>query len=90
MFLIVGLFPIIGNAEISKGGKPFSFTAGLNNTQRFEILPSLDVKKALDEDALDDGKVARPWRFGINLEVDFNLLERGETKILPEEINWFA
>jgi lysyl endopeptidase len=73
----------ISYSQISQGGTPYSFGTNLKSQINSETLPALDVQKALDDDSQNDGKSGRPWQFGINLEVNFNIIERGTTETLP-------
>ncbi len=78
--LLLSLIPFIGHAQLSQGGKPLSFDSKMEKTYRIETMPDVDVQKAIAEDALTDK--ASPYRFGINIPVDLNVLAMGETQIL--------
>lgn len=82
MFLILG-FQNLLVAQISQGGKPYSF----NNVVGAEVptveMPFVDVQALLAEDALEESK-GLPFRFGCPIEVNINLNNSGTWETLPD------
>lgn len=67
------------NAQISKGGKPKSFTAsGINNKLKlpFVTMPSFDIKPMLQEDSLNRSKV-RSLRVAKGFDVNYSINNSG-------------
>ncbi|MEI7594124.1 MAG: trypsin-like peptidase domain-containing protein [Bacteroidota bacterium] len=75
--LSLGLF-LNTNAQVSIGGKPFSFT---NNKLSLEvqkiILPKVDLQALLAEDEIESHYKDIPYRFGIPIDVNLNLQNSG-------------
>ena len=80
--LLLMLTPYLGQAQISQGGAPLSFTGKMGESYPIEVMPSVDIQAALKQDALDDEAGGQPYRFGINIPVNINVLKQGETQIL--------
>ena len=76
------LTPYFGQAQISQGGTPFSFSGKIAESYPIEVMPSVDIQAALKQDAIDDEAGGQPYRFGINIPVNINVLKQGETQIL--------
>lgn len=83
LLLIVLVFTINGYTQISHGGKPMSFhQQGLKSNIDYRIMPELDIQSLLEEDARDEKAGDIAWRFGKEMEVDFNLDNSGNWEIL--------
>jgi len=90
LFLLISLiFLFTSNnfAQISEGGKPFSFypqNAGhLNPVVPTSTMPFVDVAALEEEDVVVDKIKEIPWRFGQNIDVILNRDNSGITEILP-------
>jgi len=74
--IIVVMFTILtipSFAQVNIGGQPYSYTAkGISLNVPAEMMPQVDVATLLAEDKASDGFKDRPWRFGENIEVNFN------------------
>lgn len=88
VFLMIGLSLcfLTGRAQISQGGLPLSSQNPelLKNTLGFEIMPKVDIDKLKAEDASNDLNKEIPWRFGENIEVDYDMHNSGVWDILPQ------
>lgn len=83
ILLIASLFTVFSHAQISHGGTPKSFQQeGLKSSIDYRIMPELDVQSLLEEDARDEETGGIAWRFGKEIEVDFNLNNSGSWEIL--------
>ncbi len=70
-------------AQISVGGTPYSFKENLRNGYiPIEVMERIDLDKIRKEDEKDI-EMEQPWRFGIDLDVNFNLENAGIWKALP-------
>jgi PKD repeat protein len=80
--LILSAIVVSLNAQISYGGEPFSFKTQLSNNIDYRVMSEIDVEMLLAEDAEDEkyGDVA--WRFGKDIEVDFDLSNSGTWETL--------
>jgi len=70
------IFTQIAFGQINIGGKPHSFEPDVaaqlpKNTQTIEM-PATDFNKIYAEDAADDRKSEKPWRFGVNIRTDIS------------------
>jgi len=90
LFLIAGLvllFSTVSYAQISQGGKPFSFypqnAEHLNRNVPIAKMPYVDVAALQKEDLIVDKIKDIPWRFGKNIDVILNPANSGITEILP-------
>ncbi len=74
-------------AQISQGGKPFSFSeqnaSHLNPLVPTETMPVVDVAKLQQEDLVYDQIKEIPWRFGQNIDVNLNMSNVGLWELLP-------
>ncbi len=62
-------------AQISQGGKPYSFTHQLSSSIAIKEMPSVDVTTLLHEDSVASKDA--PYRFGYSFNVSYNLLNSG-------------
>lgn len=80
LYLLLLNFIIILNAQsqISFGGKPYSFSKSesLNDSIPVKIMPSINIGQLLKEDSIESGKLI-PWRFGKDIDVNYNLENSG-------------
>ena len=60
--------------QINEGGIPFSFENShlLKSDIVFEKMPQIDIDNLLEEDEINNQYGDIPWRFGENIEVDWN------------------
>lgn len=80
---LVALFYASGMAQISHGGDPKSiYIQGLKSDIDYKIMPDIDVQTLLEEDAMDEKNGDVPWRFGKEIEVNFNLNNSGTWELL--------
>ena len=69
--------------QISSGGTPYSFTnTRVSKEVPVVTMPTIDVKALLEEDKSDNEK-GKPYRFGIDLDVNLGLYNSGKWEILP-------
>ena len=81
IFLISGLSNN-SYGQISAGGTPYSFSTNrISNEIPIVIMDKVDVKALLEEDKSDNEK-GKPYRFGIDLDVDFGLANSGKWEAL--------
>jgi lysyl endopeptidase len=80
--LILSAIVVSLYAQISYGGEPFSFKTQLSKNIDYRVMSEIDVEMLLAEDAEDEkyGDVA--WRFGKDMEVDFDLSNSGTWETL--------
>ncbi len=84
IFLFLLLMVELAQAQISYGGKPFSFgNSELKTGIDYKIMPEVDVEKLLFEDALDESNPDIPWRFGFDMPVNYSLENSGTWESLP-------
>jgi lysyl endopeptidase len=85
-FVLVFLFIFISKAfpQINVGGEPMSSLLQLNNNFSSVTLPSVDTKKALEEDAAVSNVEGIPFRYGLVIDVDFNLNNSGTWNTLSD------
>lgn len=84
LFLLLGLLsacPFL-RAQISKGGKPYSFAANLRQTINTKTVPALSLENLRKEDALHE-KQGLPLRIGVILPVSYSLSNAGTWTDLP-------
>lgn len=69
-------------SQISSGGTPYSLRNNyISQSIPLVIMDPIDIKSLKEKDLLDDEK-GRPYRFGIDLDVDLNLENSGQWEIL--------
>ncbi len=88
LFVALIIFFAANNfAQISQGGKPFSFNPynaeNLNPVVPTSTMPFVDVAALQAEDLIVDQIKEIPWRFGQNIDVILNPNNSGITEILP-------
>jgi len=76
IFFAVFTLTGISSAQVSKGGRPVSFTQITGTDIQTLTLPDIDRQALMAEDARDTGKDI-PFRFGYGFEVDYNLDNSG-------------
>jgi hypothetical protein len=81
LFLILFLTSVISYSQISYPGTPASFDNKISKTKIY-TLPSIDVEALKMEDAIVDKYKDRPWRFGQNVYVDIDLVDRAADTII--------
>ena len=69
-------------AQISQGGKPYSFTHQLSSSIAIKVMPSVDVTTLLHEDSVAPKDA--PYRFGYSFDVSYNLLNSGTLEKLTD------
>jgi len=72
----------IGNSQITNGTPRSSFAKLNKNIPTIEM-PSFDLKKIQEEDAINDLNRTKAFRFGYEFEVDFGLKNSGVWEELP-------
>jgi len=71
-------------AQISIGGKPYSFTHGLSANKLVAVtMPGIDLQKLQQEDEADK-LTGQPPRFGHAIEANLNLNNSGKWQTLPD------
>lgn len=84
--LMAGLFLLnnITNAQLSQGGKPYSFNKHFTpaNAIKFQKMPAFDLATLQAEDAVNDLSKG-PFRFGYNHYVNLSLNNSGVWTLLP-------
>ncbi len=86
LVIILVSFASISIAQLSNGGEPksFSFETKSNlNQVNYEIMPYVDEDALRAEDEIVDQVGGVPWRFGYNIEVDYNPDNSGVWDYLP-------
>jgi len=74
-------------AQISQGGEPLSFETEKANSLseiKFQKMPPVDTEALKAEDAKTDYEGGQPWRFGKNIEVDFDTKNSGTWSTLKD------
>ena len=73
---------LFGYAQVTNEGTPKSW--GLRNDTGLApiVMPGFDLAKMQQEDAVNDIKNDRPWRFGYEFTVDYNLANSGKWETL--------
>lgn len=70
-------------SQISSGGIPYSFrNNNISPDIPMVIMQPIDIKSLKDKDLFDDEK-GRPYRFGIDLDVNLGLGNAGQWEVLP-------
>ena len=75
-----------GFSQVSQGGMPLSsLNTQLQKTAlAYETMPKVDVERLQSEDIINDKNKDIPWRFGENIDVDYNLSNSGVWDVLPQ------
>lgn len=86
-FLLCALTaPTFLQAQISIGGKPYSFTHGLSSKSMPVVkMPEIDLQKIQQEDEADK-LTGQPPRFGYPIEVNLNMDNSGSWETLPDGV----
>jgi len=85
LFFILGLllyFFSNTNAQISKGGQPYSFTHPVPSTIDSKNMPEVDIESLLLEDKFSS--IDEPFRFGYGFDVSYNLKNSGTWEKLSD------
>jgi len=69
-------------AQLSEGGKPYSYTHFAPAQIQTVIMPPVNVPKLLAEDESEQSK-GLPFRFGVSIDVDYNMNNSGTWISLP-------
>ena len=71
--------------QISEGGTPVSFSAGIDTRDMPAIvMPPVDVATLLKEDAnTHKNNIQKPFRFGYAIDVDIDMKQAGILELLP-------
>ena len=83
IFFIFLAFTADLSAQVSKDGRPVSFSRVTRTDIRSLATPPIDLQTLLEEDARDAGKEI-PFRFGYGFEVDYNLDNSGTWEDLDD------
>ncbi|MCD4747044.1 MAG: S1 family peptidase, partial [Bacteroidales bacterium] len=77
--LFFSIFNFSVKAQISQGGTPISFEKNnlLDNKIPKEIMPIFDINKLLLEDSIEEYAGGFPWRFGKDIDVNYDLENSG-------------
>lgn len=89
LFLFIGFFAISAIAQVTNEGTPMSWE--LQDNQETIIakqLPSFDLEAVKAEDAINDPKFEKPWRFGYMHSVDFGLEDGSWTTLENGDRIW--
>ena len=73
LFLLL-LYPLY--SQVSSGGEPKSILLGLSNEISIAVLPAVDQDALILEDEIEMAKDV-PYRFGIPIDVQYNLDNSG-------------
>lgn len=65
------------SAQVTNEGKPLSWKHDLNQNLIAIKMPSFNLKALQDEDAINDVKNDRPWRFGHSFDVNYDMSNSG-------------
>lgn len=84
MLLLVLCISTILQAQVSNEGRPKSWKFDKEPGQKPITMPSFDLKVLEEEDADDEKKGDKPWRFGKEFLVDYDLDNSGEWTTLPD------
>jgi len=69
-------------AQISEGGKPYSFNHSVLSVIEVKTMPKVDVEALLRED--ENSSKNEPYRFGYSFDVSYNLKNSGTWQDLPD------
>lgn len=75
--LFTVFFSLSTLAQISHGGEPFQWNQKMDTDIATYTLPSIDLEKYRNEDALNDQVKGIPFRFGANVPVDLDIHNSG-------------
>lgn len=77
VFFIIVLAAFSANGQLSQGGYPIEWRTKGNDGVVFENLPKIDRETLDKEDEVNDEIKNIPFRFGQNIEVDFDINKSG-------------
>jgi hypothetical protein len=84
IFCCWGLLQPGAHAQISIGGKPYSFTHEVSAKNLNAVrMPGINLQKIQQEDQ-DDEAMGRPPRFGYPIEANLNMENSGQWETLPD------
>ncbi|MFC2097316.1 T9SS type A sorting domain-containing protein [Bacteroidota bacterium] len=86
---IIFLFLIITNvecsyAQISQGGKPYSFNNTLKSNMVIQEIPGLDQQELQRIEDTENNRKLKPYRFAAEIPVNINSKNSGIWEILPD------
>lgn len=81
-FLLIGSANLF--AQINAGGQPLSNLMQLESSYNTVSLPSVDTKKAIEEDAAVSDLSGIPYRYGLHVNTDLNLNNSGTWETLSD------
>lgn len=70
-------------AQVTNEGEPLSWTMANRSLTEAVVMSPIDLEAIAAEDAVNDLKLDRPWRFGVELAVDLGLDNAGVWDVLP-------
>ncbi len=70
-------------AQVTNEGEPASWSMDARSTTAPVIMPAINLESVTAEDAVNDLRMDRPWRFGIELEVNLGIANAGVWDVLP-------
>lgn len=83
LILISCLFAIQGIAQMTNEGQPVSWSQKTLATPiDYHLMPKFDLDKQKKIDALNDGTGMKPWQFGYEHNVNYNLNNSGTWTVL--------
>lgn len=85
MMIILFISLSTSYAQINVGGLPKNFSEkGIKQNVNFEKMSFVDVEKLKAEDEKEDLMKNKPWRFGQNLFVNFDIKESATHDVLKD------
>lgn len=83
-FTLLSLFFIcLGYSQVTNEGKPYSWKMNEIEQVMPVKMPKFDLKALKDEDLANESVKNKPWRFGYEFIVDYNLSNSGKWTTLP-------
>ena len=84
LVIIILIAGINSYAQLSFGGVPFSFLNKntLKDSVPQKILPAVNIPQLLKEDSFESNSKTIPWRFGKDIDVDYNTFNSGKWETL--------
>ena len=71
------------NAQVTGEGTPLSWEISNRSVTAPVVMPTIDLEAVAAQDAVNDTRLDRPWRFGIELGVDLGISNAGVWDELP-------
>ncbi len=88
IFMIIVLVSFFGfsdsYSQINAGGVPMSSLMQLSPDFNSVTLPAVDTKRAIEEDAVVSNTADMPFRYGLTVDVNFNLSNSGTWETLSD------